>query len=47
MHDRDAPEGRKPVESERVNNAQIREVAERRRTVVLVPDFDVDRKSVV
>jgi predicted ATP-dependent endonuclease of OLD family len=41
VHDRDAPEGRKPVESERVNNAQIREVAGRGRTVVLVPDFDV------
>jgi CRISPR-associated exonuclease Cas4 len=41
VHDRDAPEGRKPVESERVNNAQIREVAGRKRTVVLVPDFEV------
>ena len=41
VHDRDAEEGQKPVESERVNNAQIREVAGRRRTVVLVPDFEV------
>ncbi len=40
VHDRDAPEGRRPVESERVVNRQIREVAGRRRTVVLVPDFE-------
>jgi CRISPR-associated exonuclease Cas4 len=40
VHDRDAPEGRRPVESERVMNRQIREVAGRGRTVVLVPDFE-------
>jgi hypothetical protein len=40
VHDRDAPEGRRPVESERVMNRQIQEVAGRRRTVVLVPDFE-------
>jgi predicted ATPase len=41
VHDRDAPGGQRPVESERVTNAQIREVAGRGRTVVLVPDFEV------
>ena len=40
VHDRDAPEGKRPVESERVINRQIREVAGRARTVVLVPDFE-------
>src|SRR5438067_6469066 len=40
VHDRDAPEGKRPVESERVINRQIREVAGRGRTVVLVPDFE-------
>jgi predicted ATP-dependent endonuclease of OLD family len=40
LHDRDAPEGRRPVESERVLNRQIQELAGRRRTVVLVPDFE-------
>jgi predicted ATP-dependent endonuclease of OLD family len=40
VHDRDAPEGKRPVESERVMNRQIQDVAGRRRTVVLVPDFE-------
>ena len=40
VHDRDAPEGERPVESERVMNRQIQEVAGRRRTVVLAPDFE-------
>jgi hypothetical protein len=40
VHDRDAPKGRRPVESERVVNEQILEVAGRRRTVVLTPDFE-------
>ena len=37
VHDRDAPKGQRPVESERVVNRQIQDVAGRRRTVVLVP----------
>jgi hypothetical protein len=40
VHDRDAPKGQRPVESERVVNRQILEVAGRRRTVVLAPDFE-------
>jgi hypothetical protein len=40
VHDRDAPIGKRPVESERVVNQQILEVAGRRRTVVLTPDFE-------
>ncbi len=40
VHDRDAPKGQRPVESERVVNQQIQDVAGRRRTVVLVPDFE-------
>jgi predicted ATP-dependent endonuclease of OLD family len=40
VHDRDAPAGERPVESERVVNRQIQEVAGRRRTVVLTPDFE-------
>jgi hypothetical protein len=40
VHDRDAPRGARPVESERVVNRQIREVAGSRRTVVLTPDFE-------
>jgi predicted ATP-dependent endonuclease of OLD family len=40
VHDRDAPVGERPVESERVVNRQIREVAGKRRTVVLAPDFE-------
>jgi len=40
VHDRDAPAGQRPVDSELVVNRQIQEVAGRRRTVVLVPDFE-------
>jgi putative ATP-dependent endonuclease of the OLD family len=40
VHDRDADAGHRPVESERIVNKQIQEVAGRRRTVVLVPDFE-------
>jgi CRISPR-associated exonuclease Cas4 len=40
VHDRDAPAGERPVESERVVNRQIQEVAGKRRTVVLTPDFE-------
>jgi putative ATP-dependent endonuclease of the OLD family len=40
VHDRDAPQGKRPIESEAVVNRQIREVARRWRTVVLVPDFE-------
>jgi predicted ATP-dependent endonuclease of OLD family len=41
VHDRDAPKGQRPVESERVVNQQIRDVAGKRRTVLLTPDFEV------
>ena len=40
VHDRDAPKGQRPVESERVVNQQIRDVAGKRRTVLLTPDFE-------
>jgi endonuclease V-like protein UPF0215 family len=40
VHDRDAPRGVRPVDSEQIVNAQILEVAGRRRTVVLAPDFE-------
>jgi predicted ATPase len=40
VHDRDAPEGMRPIESERVINRQIQDVAGRRRTIVLAPDFE-------
>jgi putative ATP-dependent endonuclease of the OLD family len=40
VHDRDAPKGQRPVDSERIMNQQILEVAGRRRTVVLTPDFE-------
>jgi predicted ATP-dependent endonuclease of OLD family len=40
VHDRDAPPGSRPVESERVMNRLIQEVAGRRRTIVLAPDFE-------
>jgi predicted ATPase len=41
VHDRDAPAGHRPVDSELIVNRQIQDVAGRRRTVVLVPDFEV------
>ena len=40
VHDRDAQAGHRPGESEAIVNRQIREVAGRRRTVVLTPDFE-------
>jgi predicted ATPase len=40
VHDRDAPRGARPVESERIVNQQILAEAGRRRTVVLAPDFE-------
>jgi predicted ATP-dependent endonuclease of OLD family len=40
VHDRDAPKGQRPVESEAVINKQIQDVAGKRRTIVLVPDFE-------
>lgn len=40
VHDRDAAKGRRPIESERVVNAQILEEAGRSRTIVLTPDFE-------
>ncbi len=40
VHDRDAPRGTRPVESERVVNRLIREIAGSRRTIVLTPDFE-------
>ncbi len=40
VHDRDAPKGKRAVESELVVNRQILAIAGRRRTVVLVPDFE-------
>ena len=40
VHDRDAAPGKKPIQSERVLNAQIIEVAGRKRTIVLARDFE-------
>ena len=40
VHDRDAERSVRPVASERVVNRQIREVAGKRRTIVLTPDFE-------
>lgn len=40
VHDRDAEQGREPITSERAVNELIARVAGRRRTVVLVPDFE-------
>jgi hypothetical protein len=40
VHDRDAEQGREPIASERFLNELIGRVAGRRRTVVLVPDFE-------
>jgi energy-coupling factor transporter ATP-binding protein EcfA2 len=40
VHDRDAERGRRPVQAEAVTNQRILEVAGRRRTVQLVPDFE-------
>ena len=40
VHDRDAPKGQRPVDSERIVNQQIQDVAGRRRTIVMTPDFE-------
>ena len=40
VHDRDAPRGEQPNESERVTNRAIAQVAGRGRVVQLVPDFE-------
>ena len=40
VHDRDAPPGKKPIQGERVLNAQIAELAGSERSVVLAPDFE-------
>ena len=40
VHDRDAPRGEEPNESEQVVNAAIAEIAGSERTVQLVPDFE-------
>ena len=40
IHDRDAPRGQQPAEAERVANELIANVAGRRRTIMLVPDFE-------
>lgn len=40
VHDRDAPLGEEPLESERIVNANIEEAAGPERTVLLVPDFE-------
>jgi hypothetical protein len=40
VHDRDAPRGQQPNESEQITNAAIVEVAGKQRVVQLVPDFE-------
>jgi hypothetical protein len=40
VHDRDAPRGQAPSEAEQITNDNIARVAGRRRTVMLVPDFE-------
>jgi predicted ATP-dependent endonuclease of OLD family len=40
VHDRDAERGKRPIESERIVNEQIVDVAGRSRTIVLTPDFE-------
>jgi predicted ATP-dependent endonuclease of OLD family len=40
VHDRDAPRGQQPNESERMTNAAITKIAGRSRTVALIPDFE-------
>ena len=40
VHDRDAPRGQRPNESERITNAAIREIAGKGRVVQLAPDFE-------
>jgi predicted ATP-dependent endonuclease of OLD family len=40
LHDRDAPRGETPAEAERIANEAIVRVAGRKRTVMLIPDFE-------
>lgn len=40
VHDRDAPRGTQPTEAEQIANDAILRVAGRKRTVMLVPDFE-------
>ena len=40
VHDRDAPRGEQPAEAERIANDTIVRVAGKRRSIVLVPDFE-------
>ncbi len=40
VHDRDAPRGKQPAEGDRIANALIARAAGRRRTVMMVPDFE-------
>jgi putative ATP-dependent endonuclease of the OLD family len=40
VHDRDAPRGEEPAEAERIANEAIARVAGRRRSIMLVPDFE-------
>src|SRR4029079_15581788 len=41
VHDRDAAPGKEPIQSERLLNAQLAELAGARRTIVLWRDFEV------
>jgi predicted ATP-dependent endonuclease of OLD family len=40
VHDRDAPRGEQPAEAERIANETIVRVAGKRRSIVLIPDFE-------
>ena len=40
VHDRDAPAGKKPIQGERVLNAQLEELAGPENVVLLTPDFE-------
>jgi predicted ATP-dependent endonuclease of OLD family len=40
LHDRDAPRGQAPAQAEQIANETILRVAGRKRTVMLVPDFE-------
>jgi putative ATP-dependent endonuclease of the OLD family len=40
VHDRDAPAGKRPIQSEQFTNTAIAKIAGRYRTIVLTPDFE-------
>jgi predicted ATP-dependent endonuclease of OLD family len=40
VHDRDAPRGEQPAEAERIANETIVRVAGKRRSIMLIPDFE-------